>query len=40
MEESEFIHRNQQINLAFTQFDPALREIANRSEYEFNDKCA
>ena len=39
MEESEFIHCNQQVYLAFTQFDPALMAIADRSEYEFSDKC-
>ena len=39
MEESEFIHRNQQVYLAFPQFDPALMAIADRSEYEFSDKC-
>ena len=39
MKESEFIHRNQQVYLAFAQFDPAFMEIANRSEWKFSDKC-
>ena len=39
MEESEFIHRNRQIYLAFAEFDSALLKTADRSDYEFRDKC-